>query len=239
MRPLPPLSPQHGVAPMDEPLWTFEEISAAAGAPLEAGGIASGVSIDSRTLMPGDLFVAIRGEKSDGHKFVEAAFEKGATAAIVEVRLRSFSRPRPLPGARYARSAECARSRGSWKDERPDRRSDRQRRQDRNERDAARHAFPDGQDARLREILQQSLGCSAFAGADAQKRKVRRFRNRHEPRGRDYAAYPSGAPPHRYRHHGCSGSYRVLQLSRRDSGREGRDLRRFGARRRSYPSRGQ
>ena len=69
---------------MDEPLWTFEEISAAAGAPLEAGGIASGVSIDSRTLVPGDLFVAIRGEKSDGHKFVEAAFEKGATAAIVE-----------------------------------------------------------------------------------------------------------------------------------------------------------
>ncbi len=69
---------------MDEPLWTFEEISAAIGAPLKAGGVASGVSIDSRTLVPGDLFVAIRGEKSDGHKFVEAAFEKEASAAIVE-----------------------------------------------------------------------------------------------------------------------------------------------------------
>ena len=45
---------------MDEPLWTFEEISAATGAPLPASGSAGGVSIDSRTLQPGDLFVAIR-----------------------------------------------------------------------------------------------------------------------------------------------------------------------------------
>ncbi|MBI4724661.1 MAG: UDP-N-acetylmuramoylalanyl-D-glutamyl-2,6-diaminopimelate--D-alanyl-D-alanine ligase [Rhodomicrobium sp.] len=69
---------------MDEPLWTFEEISAALGVPLPAsGGSVSGVSIDSRTLKAGDLFVAIRGERADGHKFVEAAFEKGAAASIV------------------------------------------------------------------------------------------------------------------------------------------------------------
>ena len=69
---------------MDEPLWTFEEISAATGAPQPGGGRAGGVSIDSRTLQPGDLFVAIKGEHADGHKFVEAAFERGASAAIVE-----------------------------------------------------------------------------------------------------------------------------------------------------------
>jgi UDP-N-acetylmuramoyl-tripeptide--D-alanyl-D-alanine ligase len=43
----------------------------------------SGVSIDSRSLAPGDLFVAIRGEKFDGHDFVSLAFDRGAAAAIV------------------------------------------------------------------------------------------------------------------------------------------------------------
>jgi UDP-N-acetylmuramoyl-tripeptide--D-alanyl-D-alanine ligase len=69
---------------MHDPLWTFEEISAAASAPIDGHGFASGVSIDSRTLKEGDLFVAIRGERADGHKFVRAALEKGAAAAIVE-----------------------------------------------------------------------------------------------------------------------------------------------------------
>lgn len=46
-------------------------------------GMATGYSIDSRTLQPGDLFFAIRGERFDGHDFVAAAFEKGAVAAVV------------------------------------------------------------------------------------------------------------------------------------------------------------
>ena len=44
---------------------------------------ASGYSIDSRTLRPGDLFIAIKGERFDGHDFVASAFERGAVAAIV------------------------------------------------------------------------------------------------------------------------------------------------------------
>jgi len=44
----------------------------------------SGVSIDTRTLQPGDLFVAIRGDKGDGHEHVAAAFEKGAAAAVID-----------------------------------------------------------------------------------------------------------------------------------------------------------
>ena len=42
------------------------------------------LSTDSRTLQPGELFVALRGENFDGHKFVNQAFERGATGAIVE-----------------------------------------------------------------------------------------------------------------------------------------------------------
>jgi UDP-N-acetylmuramoyl-tripeptide--D-alanyl-D-alanine ligase len=45
---------------------------------------ASGVSIDTRTLNPGDLFVAIKGEASDGHDYVSRAFERGAPAAVVD-----------------------------------------------------------------------------------------------------------------------------------------------------------
>ena len=45
--------------------------------------IAEGYSIDSRTLRPGDLFFAVKGERLDGHDFVEQALAKGAAAAVV------------------------------------------------------------------------------------------------------------------------------------------------------------
>ena len=44
----------------------------------------TGVSTDSRTVRAGDLFVALSGEKFDGHKFVAGALEKGAVAAMVK-----------------------------------------------------------------------------------------------------------------------------------------------------------
>lgn len=52
-----------------------------------SGGLArevSGVSIDTRTLQPADLFFAIKGDTRDGHDFVRAAFEKGAAAAVID-----------------------------------------------------------------------------------------------------------------------------------------------------------
>ncbi len=45
--------------------------------------IAQAYSIDSRTLQPGDLFFAVKGERMDGHDFVAQALEKGAAAAVV------------------------------------------------------------------------------------------------------------------------------------------------------------
>ena len=44
----------------------------------------AGYSIDTRTIQPGDLYFAIRGERFDGHDFVRQAFEKGAAAAVVD-----------------------------------------------------------------------------------------------------------------------------------------------------------
>jgi UDP-N-acetylmuramoyl-tripeptide--D-alanyl-D-alanine ligase len=47
-------------------------------------GSVSGVVIDSRSVQPGNLFVALRGERFDAHKFVDRAAEAGATAVLVE-----------------------------------------------------------------------------------------------------------------------------------------------------------
>ncbi len=74
-------------------LWTAYEAAAATGGALCARGgdpdrwtaeewAAGGVSIDTRTLKPGDIFVALR-DARDGHEFLKNAFEAGATAALV------------------------------------------------------------------------------------------------------------------------------------------------------------
>ena len=64
------------------PLWTADEACAATGARVTGDWIASGVSIDSRSLEAGDLFVALQGPTFDGHAFIGAALEKGAVAAL-------------------------------------------------------------------------------------------------------------------------------------------------------------
>jgi len=54
----------------------------------DAKAVAAGYSIDSRTLAPGELFFAVRGERLDGHNFVDHALRKGAVAAVVSRQLR-------------------------------------------------------------------------------------------------------------------------------------------------------
>jgi UDP-N-acetylmuramoyl-tripeptide--D-alanyl-D-alanine ligase len=63
-------------------LWTSAEAVAATGGHSTADWTASGVSIDTRTLKPGDLFVALKAAR-DGHDFVAEALSKGAAAALV------------------------------------------------------------------------------------------------------------------------------------------------------------
>ncbi|TXN19301.1 UDP-N-acetylmuramoylalanyl-D-glutamyl-2, 6-diaminopimelate--D-alanyl-D-alanine ligase, partial [Methylobacterium sp. WL93] len=69
------------MSPNAKPLWTAAELEAATGGTLQGErGAVTGASIDTRTLQPGDLFFAIRGEARDGHDFVRAALDKGAGA---------------------------------------------------------------------------------------------------------------------------------------------------------------
>ena len=68
----------------DTSLWTPDALEAATGGRLiGAPRPVTGASIDTRTLQPGDLFFAIRGDARDGHDFVTAALDKGAGAAVV------------------------------------------------------------------------------------------------------------------------------------------------------------
>ncbi|HJT07500.1 MAG TPA: UDP-N-acetylmuramoyl-tripeptide--D-alanyl-D-alanine ligase, partial [Stellaceae bacterium] len=64
-------------------LWTAAEAVAATNGKSTRDWSARGVSIDSRTVMPGDLFIALAGPKFDGHDFVAMALERGAVAALV------------------------------------------------------------------------------------------------------------------------------------------------------------
>jgi UDP-N-acetylmuramoyl-tripeptide--D-alanyl-D-alanine ligase len=65
------------------PLWTAADLVEATGGTMAAPFDATGVSIDTRSLAPGDLFVALRGENGDGHRFVADALAKGAAGAMV------------------------------------------------------------------------------------------------------------------------------------------------------------
>ena len=65
-------------------LWTAPAIEAATGGHASADFAVSGVAFDSREVHEGDLFVALRGEQSDGHGFVAQALARGAAAVLVE-----------------------------------------------------------------------------------------------------------------------------------------------------------
>src|SRR5258708_38421450 len=65
------------------PLWTSDEAARATGGKTNRDWSAHGISIDTRSIERGGLFVALLGDSRDGHGFVPAALEKGAAAALV------------------------------------------------------------------------------------------------------------------------------------------------------------
>jgi UDP-N-acetylmuramoyl-tripeptide--D-alanyl-D-alanine ligase len=73
---------------MKLPLTRVAEFLSASGE-FDHEAVAQGYSIDSRTVQPGELFFAVKGERMDGHDFVTQALEKGAAAAVVRGDLRA------------------------------------------------------------------------------------------------------------------------------------------------------
>ena len=165
-------------------LWTADEIAAATGGTASGAFQCAGVEIDSRDVRSGDLFVALKGEATDGHRFVDKAFANGAAAALVERAGRLAARAR----RRYRRA-----------------RSPRLPRRRANARSAMRIGVTGsvgktgvkeaifaaldrasrGAAHRSRAQLQQPCRRAAQPRADARAQPVRRVRDGHEPRGRD------------------------------------------------------
>lgn len=111
--------------------WTVAEVADALGVPAPSGvdplaGMA-GVSIDSRTVRTGELFIAIRGPRHDGHGFVPGALAQGAVAGVVardhfreypeEVRARAFAVDDTLEALHRLASRACA----TWRAAQPGR----------------------------------------------------------------------------------------------------------------------
>ena len=64
-------------------LWTSDEIAEAVGGSAQGGFEVEGVAFDSREVGPGDLFIALKGEATDGHRFVGQALAAGAPGVVV------------------------------------------------------------------------------------------------------------------------------------------------------------
>ncbi|HEY8192012.1 MAG TPA: Mur ligase family protein, partial [Alphaproteobacteria bacterium] len=64
-------------------IWTAKEAGAATGGDSRQDWAATGLSIDTRTIKPGDLFIALKGDRLDGHDYVADALMKGAAAVMV------------------------------------------------------------------------------------------------------------------------------------------------------------
>ncbi len=67
------------------PLWTSAAIADATGGTASHDFVCGGVAFDSREIVSGDLFLALKGEESDGHIFLEKAFANGAVGAVVNI----------------------------------------------------------------------------------------------------------------------------------------------------------
>jgi UDP-N-acetylmuramoyl-tripeptide--D-alanyl-D-alanine ligase len=83
---------------VSEPLWSLDAMAAAMRAE-RAGNLprdVPGLSIDTRTIKPGEAFFAIQGENRDGHEFVEAALQAGAGLAVV-ARQKMAAMPQGAP----------------------------------------------------------------------------------------------------------------------------------------------
>ena len=77
-------------------LWTAEEAARATGGRTQGDWEAKGVSIDSRAVAAGDLFIALKGPSFDGHDFVADALGKGAAAAMISKTPENLPADAPL-----------------------------------------------------------------------------------------------------------------------------------------------
>ncbi len=81
---------------VEDILWSAADAARATDGQNSADWQATGVSIDSRSLQPGDLFIALRGPNFDGHDYVAEALSAGAAAAVVSRPIAALPAGAPL-----------------------------------------------------------------------------------------------------------------------------------------------
>ena len=145
----------------------------------------NGLSIDTRTLKDGDLFVALKGDNRDGHDFVRAAFDAKAGAALVIARAATMRDGPLLTVANTQRGLEdlarAARARSNAKILAVTGSAGKT-----TTKEILRLACDAlGRTHASRRLLQQSLGRAAVAGLAAARCRIRRVRSRHESFRRD------------------------------------------------------
>ncbi len=152
----------------------------------DAGATFDAVSTDTRAIVPGALFIALRGERFDGHAFLDEAIARGAAGLLVSEPVGRTRRRRGHRRARHARRrCSSSRAKSGATSARARRRDHRQRRQDddeRNHRGVARRALPRLPQSRQPQQPHRSAALAARASA---RRRCRGRRARHEPRRRD------------------------------------------------------
>ena len=193
-------------------------------------------TFDSREVGPGDLFIALKGEATDGHRFVDQAFAAGAAGALVSRggrAARTSASPTPIAGAERSRAGRRGRAAGR------------------------RIVGVTGSVGKTgtKEALFAALDRCAPGRAH---RSVKSYNNHtgvplslvRMPRAARFGVFemgmnhagelaaldPAGAPARRHRHHDRAGASRIFRQRRRDRRRQGRDFRGAGAgRHRDHP----
>ncbi len=207
-------------------LWTSVEAEAATLGKASRAFEVSGLSIDTRTLKAGDLFVALKGDNRDGHEFVRAAFEAKAGAALVT---------HTPDGGSVGSWGRCSRSatpcagwkiwrarRGPQSCENPGRH--RQRRKDHHQGNPAAGLQRAGPHPCQRRQPQQSLGRAAQPGRPAARCRIWRVRSRHEPLRRVAQSDRLRAPASGAGHHHRAGASGILRQLAKPSPTPSRNL---------------
>ena len=83
------------IPPVDS-LWKAVDVANATGGRVGSDWHATGVSIDSRTIRSGDLFIALRGPNFDGHDYVIDALGRGASASLISYKPKGLKKGAPL-----------------------------------------------------------------------------------------------------------------------------------------------
>lgn len=92
----------------------LKEVARALGQEVDWAGAATGWSIDSRTIAPGDLFFALRGPAHDGHDYIAEVLRKGAAAVVAERAVEAAERVLVVRDSLQALQGVAARAREMW-----------------------------------------------------------------------------------------------------------------------------